>query len=137
MIELLVVIAILGIMAAIVLPRFVGQDIVAKQKKVLSDLASLDAALQLYNMDNSTNGYGGWPSGATNLSFLSASGYLAAVPTPPASQSGFPVNATYYSYTITNGGTSYAVYRGAVSYSGSWLNTSDPPLAPSGANPGW
>ena len=122
-VELLVVIAILGILSAIVLPKFIGQDVIAKKKKVLSDLASIDAALQLYNMDN-----GAWPVGATNLSFLSSSGYMATVPVPPVAESGFPVNETYYLFNITNPSTSYLVYRGAISYSGSWRNTSDAEL---------
>ncbi|MFA6074539.1 MAG: prepilin-type N-terminal cleavage/methylation domain-containing protein [Negativicutes bacterium] len=123
-VELLVVVAILGILAAIILPRFVGQDIVAKQKKVLSDLASIDAALQLYNMDN-----GAWPT-SSDLTFLSTSGYMAAVPAPPTSQSGFSVG-TSYSYKITNSGTSYTVLRGAVFYDNGgwgWYDTSDTPL---------
>ena len=122
-IELLIVVALLGILATIVMPKFIGQDVTAKQKKVLADLATIDAALQLYYSDN-----GSWPAAGSSLSFLAASGYLAAVPVPPAVTTNFNVGTTY-SLGAVNSGTSYQTYRGTVSFSGAWRNGSDSVLS--------
>ena len=51
-IELMVVIVILGILATVVTVNFMGAPGEAKQKKALMDIATLEAALKLYKLDN-------------------------------------------------------------------------------------
>lgn len=52
-IELMVVIVILGILATIVTVNFMGAPDEARQKKAQLDIATFEAALKLYRLDNS------------------------------------------------------------------------------------
>jgi general secretion pathway protein G len=52
LIEIMVVIAILGILAAIVVPRFVGRTDDARQTAARTQINSLKQALGLYKLDN-------------------------------------------------------------------------------------
>src|SRR5438105_14187634 len=52
LIELLVVIVILGILAAVIIPRVVGRSEDARRAKAVSDIASLETALDMYAADN-------------------------------------------------------------------------------------
>lgn len=51
LIELLVVMVILGLLAALVGPRFFGQEKKAKQKAAKSQIALLEAAVETYRVD--------------------------------------------------------------------------------------
>jgi general secretion pathway protein G len=54
LIELMVVIVILGILAGLVLPRFMGRTEEAKKTKAKLQIENLEAALKLYKLDNGT-----------------------------------------------------------------------------------
>ena len=52
LIELLIVVAIIGILAAIAIPNFQNAQVRAKISRVLSDLRSVQTALEMYQLDN-------------------------------------------------------------------------------------
>ncbi len=52
LIELMVVIVILGILAGLVLPRFMGRTEEAKKTKARLQIENLESALKLYKLDN-------------------------------------------------------------------------------------
>ncbi len=54
LIELMVVIVILGILAGLVLPRFMGRTEEAKKTKARLQIENLEAALKLYKLDTGT-----------------------------------------------------------------------------------
>jgi len=54
LIELMVVIVILGILAGLVLPRFMGRTEEAKRTKAKLQIENLEAALKLYKLDSGT-----------------------------------------------------------------------------------
>jgi general secretion pathway protein G len=54
LIEIMVVIVILGILAGLVLPRFMGRTEEAKKVKAKLQIENLESALKLYKMDNGT-----------------------------------------------------------------------------------
>jgi prepilin-type N-terminal cleavage/methylation domain-containing protein len=74
LIELMVVIAILGILAAMVLPKMGNSNIVAKNNKLISNLRTVDGALNIWYTSNKTY------NNATLESLLSNK-YLNAKPT--------------------------------------------------------
>jgi general secretion pathway protein G len=65
LIELMVVIVILGILAGLVLPRFMGRTEEAKRTKARLQIENLEAALKLYKLDN-----GGYPTTEQGLESL-------------------------------------------------------------------
>jgi len=52
LIEIMVVIIILGLLAGLVLPKFLGQEETAKRKVVITQIRSLEGALDAYKLDN-------------------------------------------------------------------------------------
>ncbi len=52
LIELMVVIVILGLLAGIILPRFMGESDKAKQQTARTQIAVLETALKMYKLDN-------------------------------------------------------------------------------------
>jgi general secretion pathway protein G len=54
LIELMVVIIILGVLAGLVLPRFMGRTEEAKRTKAKLQIENLESALKLYKLDNGT-----------------------------------------------------------------------------------
>jgi len=52
LIELMVVIVILGLLAGIILPRFIGQSDTAKRQVASTQIATLETALKMYKLDN-------------------------------------------------------------------------------------
>lgn len=52
LIELMVVIVILGLLAGIILPRFLGESDKAKQQTARVQMAVLETALKMYKLDN-------------------------------------------------------------------------------------
>ena len=84
LIELLVVIAIISIIAALMVPNFVGVKDRAKEVAVKSVMHSVQLAVESYNMENEA-----YPMG-NNISlkelydnYLSQGGYMAQVPLNP------------------------------------------------------
>jgi len=65
LIELLLVIAILGILAALIVPKFAGRTGQAQAAAAKSDIASLGTVLDAYEVDN-----GSYPRGKTGLNDL-------------------------------------------------------------------
>ncbi len=65
LIELLLVIAILGILAALIVPKFAGRTEQAKDAAAKSDIASLGTVLDAYEVDN-----GSYPRGSSGLNDL-------------------------------------------------------------------
>jgi len=65
LIELMVVIVILGLLAGLILPRFIGQSDTAKQQAARTQMALLQSALKLYKLDN-----GSYPSTEQGLKAL-------------------------------------------------------------------
>jgi len=65
LIELLLVIAILGILAALIVPKFAGRTQQAQEAAAKSDIASLGTVLDAYEVDN-----GAYPRGSSGLSDL-------------------------------------------------------------------
>ncbi|MHB8138570.1 MAG: type II secretion system major pseudopilin GspG [Smithellaceae bacterium] len=52
LIELMVVIVILGLLAGIILPRFMGESDKAKQQTARVQIAGIETALKIYKLDN-------------------------------------------------------------------------------------
>lgn len=65
LIELLLVIAILGILAALIVPKFAGRTGQAQEAAAKSDIASLGTVLDAYEVDN-----GAYPRGKNGLNDL-------------------------------------------------------------------
>ncbi len=53
-IELMVVVVILGILAGMIVPRYMGRTDEAKTVKAKVDIAAIDTSLKLYRLDNGT-----------------------------------------------------------------------------------
>ncbi|MBU1191466.1 MAG: type II secretion system major pseudopilin GspG [Gammaproteobacteria bacterium] len=89
LIEVMVVVVILGILAAIVVPRIMDRPDEARKVKAQQDIRALEAALNLYRLDNYT-----YPSTDQGLEALTQKpvpdpprwkegGYLDRLPTDP------------------------------------------------------
>ena len=91
LIEIMVVVVILGVLAAIIVPKFLGRPDEAKVTKAQVDIKSLEEALGLFKLDN-----GFYPSTEQGLKALvekpeigripekfQAGGYLKRVPNDP------------------------------------------------------
>ncbi|HIU64361.1 MAG TPA: prepilin-type N-terminal cleavage/methylation domain-containing protein [Candidatus Avacidaminococcus intestinavium] len=79
LVELVVVIAILGLLASIAVPRFLDAQAQARGSKILADLNTCEAAINLYYMRN-----GHFPTDSDALDEEQLVGnYLAAWPMPP------------------------------------------------------
>ena len=75
LIELMVVIVILGILAGLVLPRFMGRTEEAKRTKAKLQMENLEAALKLYKLDT-----GSYPSTEQGLEALVQIPTTGAIP---------------------------------------------------------
>ena len=53
LLEIMVVIVILGILASMVLPSLLGNKEKAERQKVVSDITTLESAMDMYKLDNS------------------------------------------------------------------------------------
>jgi general secretion pathway protein G len=76
LIEIMVVIVILGILAGLVLPRFMGRTEEARKVKAKLQIENLEAGLKLYKMDNGT-----YPTTEQGLEALVQKPATGAVPT--------------------------------------------------------
>jgi general secretion pathway protein G len=75
LIEIMVVIVILGILAGLVLPRFMGRTEEARKVKAKLQIENLESALKLYKMDN-----GAYPTTEQGLEALVQKPTAGAVP---------------------------------------------------------
>jgi|SRR3989344_2452030 len=89
LIELLVVIAIIGILSSVVLASLNTARTKARDSRRISDIKSLQLALELYADDNS----GDYPDA---LSDLTTNGYISKIPTDPGSLAQSGSNAYWY-----------------------------------------
>jgi general secretion pathway protein G len=75
LLELMVVIIILGVLAGLVLPRFMGRTEEAKRTKAKLQIENLEAALKLYKLDN-----GSYPTTEQGLEALVQKPTTGAIP---------------------------------------------------------
>ena len=94
LIELLVVIAIIGILSSVVLASLNGARVKARDVKRISDVKSLQLALELYFDAN-----GKYPGILTTSNDLAPT-YISVIPTPPTGISG----VSTYNYVPLNAG---------------------------------
>jgi len=93
LIELLIVVAIIGILAAIAVPNFLNAQMRAKIAHAVSDMRSLDTALEMYHMDKGHYPY--WrDSGGTNINPVNRR--LIPLTTPIAYMSSVPQDPFVY-----------------------------------------
>lgn len=88
LIEIMVVVLILGLLAALVVPKIVGRTDEARVTKAKADIKAIEAALNLFKIDN-----GFYPTSAEGLNALvqapprakrwNPDGYLDKVPVDP------------------------------------------------------
>ena len=121
LIELLIVVAIIGILAAIAVPNFLNAQVRAKVARCVSDMKSLETALEMYKMDN--NDYptcdqprvpgrvNSWhPNEVRFYRLTTPITYIAAVPRDPfatfANQADFDYWGWAYDY-VNNYGTNH------------------------------
>lgn len=105
LIEVMVVVVILGILAAIVVPRIMDRPDEARKVKAQQDIRALEAALNLYRLDNYT-----YPTTDQGLEALAQK----PVPEPPRWKEGgyvdrLPVDPWQHPYQFLNPGTHGAV----------------------------
>lgn len=74
-IELMVVVIILGILAAMIVPRYMGRTDEAKTVKAKIDIAAIETALKMYKLDNGT-----YPSTEQGLTALIEKPAIEPVP---------------------------------------------------------
>ena len=75
LLEMMVVIVILGILASLTIPSLMGNKEKADRQKAVSDIATLENALDMYRMDNSR-----FPSNEQGVEALAKKPELAPVP---------------------------------------------------------
>jgi prepilin-type N-terminal cleavage/methylation domain-containing protein len=86
LLEMLAVVTILGIIAAVVVPRFTNFTDTSKTNIAKHHISQLNALVERHYIDQSA-----WPA---NLTELVTDGYLDAVPTHPDSSKTYTLNAT-------------------------------------------
>ena len=104
LIELMIVVAIIGILAAIAIPLYANVQARARIAKAQADARTLASAVSIY-----TAHMGALPTGlnllmsvATNSQNQTAGPFMASLPTPPGTASGWP-SAYAYSYSTAAG----------------------------------
>jgi len=115
LIELLIVIGIIGLLAAFLMPTFIGVQDKAKEAGVKSVMHSVQLAVETYNMENET-----FPI-ATDIpvrtlydDYLSAVGYTAAPKNPFTGKTytaGDTAGKIIYSYDASRNGYSIKGYK--------------------------
>lgn len=103
LLEILVVIAVIGILAAILIPRFTGIQTDAKKKQAMAELGSLKTAVEVYRNNNDA-----YPAAATWDSLLVAetNRVVDEVPNDP-----FRAAGNKYTYALdTTAGSYYVIY---------------------------
>lgn len=105
LIEVMVVVVILGILAAIVVPRIMDRPDEARKVKAQQDIRALEAALNLYRLDNYT-----YPTTDQGLEALAQK----PVPDPPRWKEGgyidrLPMDPWQHDYQFLNPGAHGAI----------------------------
>lgn len=115
LIELLVVIAIIGVLAAIVVPKFSDSTARANTAKIAADLRTIDSAVAMHQAALGTD--------PADIPALVTAGYLAAAPALPTGSylltGGTPQAIGTMTYGLTGTGSGMRAHFGAVT------NTSD------------
>jgi len=75
LLELMVVVVILGILASFIVPKLIDRPNQAKRVKAVSDIATIESALELYNLDN-----GRFPTTDQSLQALVKKPSIAPIP---------------------------------------------------------
>ncbi|MDZ7277555.1 type II secretion system major pseudopilin GspG [Pantoea eucrina] len=75
LLEIMVVVVILGVLASMVIPNLMGNKDRADRQKAVSDLVTLENALEMYKLDN-----GRYPTAEQGLNALATKPDLAPVP---------------------------------------------------------
>lgn len=99
LIELVMVIVIIGILAAIIVPRFVGQRAQAEIATTKANLESLRTAIDLYFAKE-----GSYPDALADL----VSDYMRRIPTPTVRNADGDLAATAFTYSSTTGAVTIA-----------------------------
>ena len=86
LLEMLAVVTILGIIAAVVVPRFANFTDTSKTNVAKHHISQLNAIVERHYIDNSA-----WPA---NLAELVTDGYLDEVPTHPDATKTYSLNTT-------------------------------------------
>ncbi|MDD5774171.1 MAG: type II secretion system protein GspG [bacterium] len=124
LLEILVVIAVIGILVAILVPRFSGIQTDAKKKQAMADLKSLKMAVEMYkNNNNAYPAAAGWDT----LLLAETSRVIDEVPNDP-------FGTTKYSYdldTATSG--CYVIYSVGVDGSVGTITVGSDAVTASGA----
>ncbi|MFH1093817.1 MAG: prepilin-type N-terminal cleavage/methylation domain-containing protein [Candidatus Omnitrophota bacterium] len=87
LIELLIVIAILGILVALILPRFADVRDDANTKVCVANIRGLVSAMNTYEVKENVQSSFTW-GGTNDVAFLETAGYLADQPDCPIAGSG-------------------------------------------------
>ena len=119
LIELMVVVVILGIIAAIAIPAISSAINSAKQNTTISDLSTIQQALERYYLDNNQ-----YPSNLQSLINSSSGTAYLSVGTAPASGSGTEADAWGYAigYAPVDSTSSSTDYQGYMLVSGDGTN---------------
>lgn len=111
LIELLVVVLIIGILAAIAIPVFLGQQAVAKEAAAKSDLGAAKVALMAHR--TATGGYASSLADLTPYGFVSSPGNTASTITFGATAGKFCIETTSASGTTWKISYNTGVLQGA------------------------
>lgn len=116
LIELLVVIAIISIIAAFMMPNFVGVQDRAKEAGVKAVMHSIQLAVESYNMENET-----YPMGSSITlkelidNYLTQGGYVSSIPKNPFTGKEYTesdkAGKIVYVYDDTNGSYKLIGYK--------------------------
>ena len=116
LIEILVVVGIIGLLAAFLLPTFLGSQDRAREAAVKGVMHNVQTAVETYNLENLT-----YPLGTEialrNLfdNYLSVGGYMVDLPKNPFTNQSYKEDDTsgriMYSYNATSGGYIMAGYK--------------------------
>lgn len=110
LIELLVVIAIIGLLSTLAVVALNNARQKSRDSKRVSDVKQMQTALELYYNDNNS-----YPAPVSNAvpSPLESGGttYMAAIPSNPTPADSTDTNCggTFYTYSQTNGNSSYEI----------------------------
>jgi type IV pilus assembly protein PilA len=123
LIELLVVILIIGILAAIALPTFLGQQAKGQDAAAKSDARNLVSQVESCFADQQTytacdSNAAGELNGETGLDYGTGPGQVAVNTSPAATTSTFTVTA------YSKSGNTFSIARGASGYTRSCTGTS-------------
>lgn len=123
LVELVIVMAIVGIMASISVPRFIEASSTARGSKILADMNTFEAAINLYYAHN-----GHFPNNKEEIEEHLVGNYMATLPIAPIGNAIIKkhdgnllrvyVNTKNYQYVLQNSGTELNTRVGRVTLGG-------------------